>query len=81
MESVAAHRLGLLVMMLAATASGKGGIMAAKLVGRPVKLVTRREQMFGPVGHRAPTRQTIRMGTDAAGGFTAISPAPRSFDR
>ena len=28
------------------------------LVGRPVKLVLRREQMFGPVGHRAPTRQT-----------------------
>ena len=30
------------------------GIMAASLVGRPVKLVLRREQMFGPVGHRAP---------------------------
>ena len=29
------------------------GIMAARLVGRPVKLVLRREQMFGPVGHRA----------------------------
>ena len=29
------------------------GIMAAKLVGRPVKLVLRREQMYGPVGHRA----------------------------
>jgi CO/xanthine dehydrogenase Mo-binding subunit len=29
------------------------GVMAAKLVGRPVKLVLRREQMFGPVGHRA----------------------------
>ena len=28
------------------------------LVGRPVKLVLRRDQMFGPVGHRAPTRQT-----------------------
>ena len=26
------------------------GIMAARLVGRPVKLVLRREQMFGPVG-------------------------------
>ena len=34
------------------------GIMAARLVGRPVKLVLRREQMYGPVGHRAPTRQT-----------------------
>ena len=41
------------------------GIMAARLVGRPVKLVLRREQMYGPVGHRAPTRQTLRMGADA----------------
>jgi len=48
------------------------GIMAARLVNRPVKLVLRREQMFGPVGHRAPTRQTIRLGTDAAGELTAI---------
>lgn len=49
------------------------GVLAARLVGRPVKLVLRREQMFGPVGHRAPTRQTIRMGTDEQGGFTAIA--------
>jgi xanthine dehydrogenase YagR molybdenum-binding subunit len=49
------------------------GILAARLVGRPVKLVLRREQMYGPVGHRAPTRQTIRMGTDADGAFTAIA--------
>ena len=48
------------------------GIMAARVVGRPVKLVLRREQMFGPVGHRAPTRQTIRMGADDKGQFTAI---------
>jgi xanthine dehydrogenase YagR molybdenum-binding subunit len=43
------------------------GIMAARAVGKPVKLVLRREQMFGPVGHRAPTRQTLRMGTDNDG--------------
>ena len=49
------------------------GIMAARLVGRPVKLVLRREQMFGPVGHRAPTRQTLRLGTDDQGGLTALS--------
>ncbi len=49
------------------------GIMAAKLVGRPVKLVLRRDQMFGPVGHRAPTQQTFRMGTDGAGHLTALS--------
>ena len=49
------------------------GIMAARLVGRPVKLVLRREQMYGPVGHRAPTRQTLRMGADKQGALTAIS--------
>ncbi len=48
------------------------GIMAARLVGRPVKLVLRREQMFGPVGHRAPTRQTLRIGADRDGALTAI---------
>jgi xanthine dehydrogenase YagR molybdenum-binding subunit len=48
------------------------GVMAARLVGKPVKLVLRREQMFGPVGHRAPTRQTLRMGTDSEGRLTAL---------
>ncbi|MGI4810616.1 MAG: xanthine dehydrogenase family protein molybdopterin-binding subunit [Janthinobacterium lividum] len=48
------------------------GIMAAKLVGRPVKLVLKREQMFGPVGHRAPTRQTIRLGAANDGALSAI---------
>jgi xanthine dehydrogenase YagR molybdenum-binding subunit len=48
------------------------GIMAARLVGRPVKLVLRREQTYGPVGHRAPTRQRIRIGTDGDGALTAI---------
>ncbi len=49
------------------------GIMAARLVGRPVKLVLSREQMFGPVGHRSETRQTIRMGVDGDGALTALS--------
>lgn len=48
------------------------GIMAAKLVGKPVKLVLRREQMYGPVGHRAPTRQRLRLGADGDGHLTAI---------
>ena len=48
------------------------GIMAARLVGKPVKLVLRREQMFGPVGHRAPTRQTLRIGADNGGKLTAL---------
>ena len=48
------------------------GMMAARMVGRPVKLVMRREQMYGPVGHRAPTRQHIRLGADTSGALTAI---------
>lgn len=60
------------------------GILAARLVSRPVKLVLRREQMFGPVGHRAPTRQTIRLGADRHAALTAIShhtrTASSSFD-
>jgi xanthine dehydrogenase YagR molybdenum-binding subunit len=48
------------------------GIMAARLVGRPVKPVMRREHMYGPVGHRAPTRQTLRIGTEGDGLLTAI---------
>lgn len=48
------------------------GIMAARMVGKPVKLVLRREQMYGPVGHRAPTRQRIRIGTNDDGALTAI---------
>src|SRR5262249_15579530 len=49
------------------------GIMAARMVGKPVKLVLRREQMFGPVGHRSPTRQTLRMGVDNDGKLTALA--------
>jgi xanthine dehydrogenase YagR molybdenum-binding subunit len=60
------------------------GIMAARLVGRPVKLVLRREQMFGPVGHRAATRQTLRIGADNDGKLIAIDhhtkTASSSFD-
>lgn len=60
------------------------GILAARLVGRPVKLVLRREQMYGPVGHRAPTRQTLRLGTASDGALTAIHhhtrTASSSFD-
>src|SRR6202166_673944 len=48
------------------------GAIAARAVGRPVKLVLRREQMFGPVGHRAPTRQTLRLGADGDGKLTAL---------
>jgi xanthine dehydrogenase YagR molybdenum-binding subunit len=54
------------------------GVMAARLVGRPVKLVLRREQMFGPVGHRAPTRQTLRLGADLDGKLTALDHRTRT---
>jgi xanthine dehydrogenase YagR molybdenum-binding subunit len=60
------------------------GILAARLVGRPVKLALRREQMYGPVGHRAATRQTLRLGADGNGALTAIHhhmrTATSSFD-
>ncbi len=48
------------------------GILAARLTGRPVKLVLRREHMFGPVGHRAPSRQSFRLGAASDGTLTAI---------
>jgi xanthine dehydrogenase YagR molybdenum-binding subunit len=54
------------------------GILAARLVGRPVKLVMRREQLYGPVGHRAPTRQTLRIGVDGDGLLTAIDHRART---
>ena len=48
------------------------GIIAARVVGRPVKLVLRRDQMYGPVGHRGSTRQTLRLGTDGGGALVAL---------
>lgn len=59
-------------------------ILAAKMLARPVKLVFTRAQMFGPVGHRAQTRQTLRLGMDGAGRLTALAhhavAATSSFD-
>ncbi|MBB5753122.1 xanthine dehydrogenase family protein molybdopterin-binding subunit [Prosthecomicrobium pneumaticum] len=49
------------------------GILAARLVGRPVKLVLSRAQMFGAVGHRAPTRQTLRLGLADDGTIAALA--------
>jgi hypothetical protein len=40
-------------------------ILAARMTGRPVKLMLRRDQMFGPTGHRGATRQRLRIGVDA----------------
>ena len=47
-------------------------MLAARMVGRPVKMVHRRDQQFGPVGHRGATRQTLRLGAAADGRLTAL---------
>ncbi len=47
--------------------------MAARHVNRPVKLVLRRPQMFGPVGCRSETRQTISAGAAQDGKLTALT--------
>lgn len=59
-------------------------ILAARDIGRPVKLMLTRNQMFGPVGHRGATQQRLRVGTDAEGALTVIDhegvSAVSSFD-
>ncbi len=47
-------------------------VLAARMLNRPVKLVLTRGQMFGPVGHRAATRQRLRLGMRADGGLAAL---------
>jgi len=47
-------------------------IHAARLLGRPVKLMLRRDQMFGPVGHRGATRQRLRIGIDSHARMTVL---------
>ncbi len=46
--------------------------MAARQVGRPVRLVMQRPQLFGPVGGRPRTAQSLRLGADADGRLTAL---------
>jgi len=48
------------------------GIVAARMLQRPVKLVLTRTQMYGPVGHRGRTWQNLRLGLDGDGKLTAI---------
>lgn len=47
-------------------------ILAARMLGRPVKLVLTRDQMFGPVGHRGGTQQRLKLGLDDEGRLTAL---------
>ncbi len=46
--------------------------MAARHVGRPVKVVLERPQMFAMVGNRPHTEQKLAIGTRADGGFIAM---------
>jgi xanthine dehydrogenase YagR molybdenum-binding subunit len=41
--------------------------MAAKMIGRPVKIALWRPQMWGSVGYRSPTVQRVALGADANG--------------
>lgn len=45
---------------------------ASKIVGKPVKLVLEREQMFGPVGQRPTTVNKIKLGATAEGKLFAM---------
>lgn len=46
--------------------------MAARHVGRPVKLILERPQMFGPVGGRPRTEQHLTVCADAAAHFSGL---------
>ena len=46
--------------------------LAARVVGRPVKLVLTRPQMFTSVGHRPETRQRVRLGATHDGRLVAM---------
>lgn len=45
---------------------------AARRLGRPVKIVVTREQMFMNVGHRPQTVQRVRVSADAGGRLTSL---------
>ncbi|MEU9889937.1 xanthine dehydrogenase family protein molybdopterin-binding subunit [Sphaerisporangium sp. NPDC051011] len=47
--------------------------LAAKQVGRPVKLTVTRREMFAVTGYRTPTIQRVRLGAEEDGRLIAIS--------
>jgi xanthine dehydrogenase YagR molybdenum-binding subunit len=47
--------------------------LAARLVGRPVRLALTRQQLFTAVGYRTPTIQRVRLGAAENGRLAAIS--------
>lgn len=50
-----------------------GAVLAAKVTGRPVKLVLHREQMFTMVGYRPHTIQKVGLGATPDGKLTGIT--------
>ncbi|MFI7701097.1 xanthine dehydrogenase family protein molybdopterin-binding subunit [Nonomuraea sp. NPDC049480] len=46
--------------------------VAARAVGRPVKVALTRQQMFDVTGYRTPTIQRLRLGADDEGRLTAL---------
>ena len=52
--------------------------LAARVVGRPVKLVLTRPQMFTSVGHRPETVQRVRLGATREGRLVAVDHASTS---
>ena len=52
--------------------------LAARVVGRPVKLVLTRPQMFSSVGHRPETVQRVRLGATRKGRLVAVDHASTS---
>lgn len=47
-------------------------VAAAKLAGRPVRLMLSREGVYRMVGSRTPSEQRVALGADAEGSFTAV---------
>jgi xanthine dehydrogenase YagR molybdenum-binding subunit len=47
--------------------------IAARAVGRPVRVVLTRQQMFPMTGYRTPTIQRMRLGADTDGRLTALA--------
>ncbi|MFC4588590.1 xanthine dehydrogenase family protein molybdopterin-binding subunit [Sphaerisporangium corydalis] len=47
--------------------------LAAKQVGRPVKLAVTRQQMFAITGYRTPTVQRVRLGAETDGRLIAVT--------
>jgi xanthine dehydrogenase YagR molybdenum-binding subunit len=47
--------------------------IAARAVGRPVRVVLTRQQMFAMTGYRTPTIQRMRLGADRDGRLTALA--------